>query len=291
MGTGCNMRRPNDSANLLAFLKVLRAEIGRDKLITAAVSTSGFLGPDGKALRSFADFARELDYINLMTVSENLRIRSLSLSLPGACTFLTPDPSFSFVPPWRSGTDLQYDVSGSWSPTTGPHSPLRKCRSDSSAWTAVKLGTSRGFPANQILLCAKLLSLPLSSQTDFGEPPTDSPESKKSGIPSYAVSFTTKASQLATVSIENDKWRSKAYQGWTGVVPQGAPGNSNGAVADLCGKTCAGYSGQWQYKELVANGVRPHALSLSHFMVRRWADFPSSVRAECSSCPVRAAVA
>lgn len=66
---GCNKRRPNDSANLLAFLKVLRAEIGRDRLITAAVSTAGLLGPDGKPFRSFAEFAPLVDYLNLMTVS------------------------------------------------------------------------------------------------------------------------------------------------------------------------------------------------------------------------------
>ncbi|GAA5952155.1 hypothetical protein JCM8115_003518 [Rhodotorula mucilaginosa] len=189
-GLGCNKRRPDDSTNLLAFLKVLRAEIGRDKLITAAVPASGFRGPDGKALRSFAAFANEMDYINLMT----------------------------------------YDMSGSWSATTGPHSPLRKCRSDSSAWTAVKLWTSRGFPASKILL----------------------------GIPSYAISFTTRESKLATVSIDNGRWQSKAYQAWTGVVPQGAAGDSNvgSSVTDPCGvTTCAVYSGQWQYRELVSNGL------------------------------------
>ncbi|TKA57783.1 hypothetical protein B0A53_00932 [Rhodotorula sp. CCFEE 5036] len=176
-GLGCNKRRPDDSTNLLAFLKVLRAEIGRDKLITAAVPASGFRGPDGKALRSFAAFANEMDYINLMT----------------------------------------YDMSGSWSATTGPHSPLRKCRSDSSAWTAVKLWTSRGFPASKILL----------------------------GIPSYAVSFTTRESKLATVSIDNGRWQSKAYQAWTGVVPQGAAGDSNvgSSVTDPCGVTTTGRSG------------------------------------------------
>ncbi|GAA5880937.1 hypothetical protein JCM3774_001782 [Rhodotorula dairenensis] len=186
-GIGCNKRRPNDSANLLTFLKVLRAEIGRDKLITAAVSTAGFLGPDGKALRSFAEFAPLVDYLNLMT----------------------------------------YDIAGSWSPRTGPNAPLRKCQSDSSIWTALKLWTSRGFPASKILL----------------------------GIPSYAISFTTSSSKLATVSIESGKWQSKAYQNWTRVVPQGAPGDSNAAATDSCGKACAGYSGQWQYKELVSNGL------------------------------------
>lgn len=92
---GCNKRRPEDSANLLAFLKVLRAEIGRDKLITAAVSASGFRGSDGKALRSFAGFANEMDYINLMTVSWLLRA-SLSLADPNilSCDVRAPSTDF-----------------------------------------------------------------------------------------------------------------------------------------------------------------------------------------------------
>ncbi|GAA5986899.1 hypothetical protein JCM10908_000944 [Rhodotorula pacifica] len=186
-GIGCNKRRPSDSANLLSFLKVLRAEIGPKKLITAAVSTSGFLGPDGKALSSFAEFGKALDFINLMT----------------------------------------YDVAASWSPTTGPNAPLRKCNSDSSDWTAVKLWTLRGFPASKILL----------------------------GIPAYAISFTTNSSTLATVSIDNGKWQSKAYQAKVAEVPQGAPDDSNAPGKDECGNESAGYSGQWQYKELVSNGL------------------------------------
>ena len=103
---GCNKRRPDESANLLAFLKVLRAEIGRDKLITAAVPASGFRGPDGKALRSFAAFANEMDYVNLMTVSANKPrgIPCLFSSLPSmpfplrlslVCCSLTPGPAYS----------------------------------------------------------------------------------------------------------------------------------------------------------------------------------------------------
>ena len=157
-------------------------------------------------------------------------------------------------------------MSGSWSATTGPHSPLRKCRSDSSAWTAVKLWASRGFPASKILLCVNPTCKPcalcfLTTSTDQ----CPRPVLERSGIPSYAVSFTTRESKLATVPIDNGKWQSRAYQAWTGVVPQGAAGDSNaGTVTDPCGvTTCAVYSGQWQYKELVSNGVRLHSLPLS----------------------------
>ncbi|GAA5971887.1 hypothetical protein JCM11641_001557 [Rhodosporidiobolus odoratus] len=187
VGIGCNTRSPQDSANLLSFLQVLRKAIGSDKLITAAVSTAGFLSEDGTTpVADFAPYAKYVDYINLMT----------------------------------------YDIGGSWSPTTGPNGPLRTCRSDTSIETSVKLWTSRGFPAKQILL----------------------------GIPSYAISFTTKSSTLSQVNI-NDKWTSLLYQDWTSVVPAGAPGDSNAEGVDQCGNKGGGYSGQWQYKQLIESGL------------------------------------
>lgn len=76
------------------------------------------------------------------------------------------------------------------------------------------------------------------------------------GIPSYAISFTTKSSRLSTSVIRGGKWHSQAYQAWTGVVPQGPPSDSNQRTTDECGNVSAGYSGQWRYCELVANGVR-----------------------------------
>ncbi|BGP47143.1 hypothetical protein JCM10450v2_002995 [Rhodotorula kratochvilovae] len=186
VGIGCNKISADDSAHLLAFLKVLRKKLGAGKLITAAVSTSGFAGPDGSPLKSFSEYGKYLDYINLMT----------------------------------------YDVSGSWSPTTGPNSPLRKCKSDTSVQTALKLWTSRGFPASKILL----------------------------GIPAYAISFQTSSSTLKEVDI-NDKWTSRAYQAWDSVVPKGAPGDSNAPTTDECGTKLAAYSGQWQYKQLISEGL------------------------------------
>ncbi|GAA6005406.1 glycoside hydrolase family 18 protein [Rhodotorula paludigena] len=182
-GIGCNVVNPQDSANLLAFLKVLRKTIGTSKLITAAVSTGGFLGPDGAPLPSFAEFGAYFDYINLMA----------------------------------------YDIGGSWSETTGPNAPLRKCKSDTSVQNSVALWTRRGFPASKILL----------------------------GIPAYAISFTTKSSKLASADI-NGKWQSVAYQEWTGVVPKGGPGDSNAPSTDVCGTKSAAYSGQWQYKDLIS---------------------------------------
>ncbi|BGP54815.1 hypothetical protein JCM8202v2_002402 [Rhodotorula sphaerocarpa] len=183
-GIGCNKRRPEDAANLLAFLKTLRSVLGHEKVITAAVSTEGFLGPDGQPLSDFSDYGKYLDYINLMT----------------------------------SGTSVE---------------------------TAVKRWTSRGFPASKILL----------------------------GIPSYAISFTTKSSSLSTSVIRGGKWHSQAYQAWTGVVPQGPPSDSNQRTTDECGNVSAGYSGQWRYCELVANGLlQSNGRSGANGFVRHWDD-------------------
>ncbi|GAA5821997.1 hypothetical protein JCM11251_004817 [Rhodosporidiobolus azoricus] len=186
-GIGCNVISPSDSTNLLHFLKLLRTTIGSHSLITAAVSTGGIYGPDGTALSDFSPYAKYLDYINLMA----------------------------------------YDISGSWSPTTGPNAPLRTCKSDSSVQASVKLWTSRGFPAAKILL----------------------------GIPSYAISFTTTSLTLKKDYINNGKWTSLLYQEWTKVTPPGAPGDSNAESTDVCGNKASGYSGQWQYKQLIEEGL------------------------------------
>ncbi|GAA5854560.1 hypothetical protein JCM8547_004885 [Rhodosporidiobolus lusitaniae] len=186
-GIGCNSISSSDSANFLELLKLLRKKLGSKKLITAAVSTSGLIGENGEVLSDFSPYGEYLDYLNLMT----------------------------------------YDVSGSWSETTGPNSPLRTCLSDTSVEAAVKLWTSRGFPASKILL----------------------------GIPSYAISFTTTHSSLIKQYIRNGKWTSVLYQEWNGVVPMGAEGDSNASVTDVCGTTTEAYNGQWQYSQLISEGI------------------------------------
>ncbi|GAA5837754.1 hypothetical protein JCM5353_008272, partial [Sporobolomyces roseus] len=184
-GIGCNAISPNDSENFVAFLQNLRELVGKDNLLTAAVSVNGINGADGQALKSFAEYGTLLDYINLMT----------------------------------------YDISGSFSPITGPNSPLRTCKSDTSVQDAVTLWTSRGFPAERILL----------------------------GVPAYAVSFTTTSSTLATTEIGS--FSSQIYQEWTKTTPMGATGDSNAAYTDQCGTTSSGYNGQWQFNQLISEGL------------------------------------
>ncbi|KAL8279923.1 hypothetical protein RQP46_007773 [Phenoliferia psychrophenolica] len=111
-GIGCNTISDNDAANYLAFLQILRRSLGTSKLITAAVSSAGFLDPNGKPLQSVTNFKNYLNYINLMT----------------------------------------YDISGTWMSTTGPNSPLQTCGASGSVAAAVKIWTDGGFPASKILV-------------------------------------------------------------------------------------------------------------------------------------------
>ncbi|KAM0786063.1 hypothetical protein ACM66B_006874 [Microbotryomycetes sp. NB124-2] len=112
-GIGCNQISGWDASQFIQLLKETRAAIGTSKLQTAAMSVNGLIGINGQALESFATFAPDLDYVNLMT----------------------------------------YDIAGPWDKEkTGPTSPLRTCGSDTSVEQAVNLFLSRGFPASKLLV-------------------------------------------------------------------------------------------------------------------------------------------
>ncbi|GAA5993926.1 hypothetical protein JCM5350_005477 [Sporobolomyces pararoseus] len=185
-GIGCNSIRDKDSANLLKFLKVLRREIGTEKLITAAVSTSPFNGPSAEPLEDVSAFAKYFDYLNLMT----------------------------------------YDISGSWSETTGPLAPLRSCGADSSVEAAIEAWSSAGFPLSKIM----------------------------AGIPSYATSWTTESSKLGVVKNEltSPYGGSQLFQNFTG-IPKGDAEDVI-PTTDECGQVSNTYSGAWKYYELVQEG-------------------------------------
>lgn len=117
-GLGCNTIRPDDADNFLAFLDVLRHEVGPDARLSAAVSVSGLKGADGNLYNRTADIAKYLDYVTIMS----------------------------------------YDIYGyGWSSTTGPVGQLfDTCATDEgsgvSGALAVKLWTDAGFPANKLVL-------------------------------------------------------------------------------------------------------------------------------------------
>ncbi|KZP14641.1 glycoside hydrolase family 18 protein [Athelia psychrophila] len=117
-GVGCNTISADDSANFLSFLQALRqAPGGANLTLSAAVSITPFVGPDGTPMSDVSEFAKVLNYIEVMN----------------------------------------YDVWGSWSASVGPNAPLNDtCAPPSdqegSAVSAVQAWTSANFPANQIIL-------------------------------------------------------------------------------------------------------------------------------------------
>ena len=112
---GCNLISPDDSKNFLDFLIALRAQVGDDFTLTAAAGITPFAGPDGTPMSDVSEFASALDWVAIMN----------------------------------------YDVWGSWSPTSGPNAPLADACSPNpqgSATSAVKAWTDAGFPADQLVL-------------------------------------------------------------------------------------------------------------------------------------------
>ena len=65
-GEGKNKVSPDDTANFLVFLKLLRETLPHKARITAAVQTVPFADSNGKPSRNVAGFAEVLDYVLLM---------------------------------------------------------------------------------------------------------------------------------------------------------------------------------------------------------------------------------
>ncbi|KAH9482515.1 Chitinase A1 [Psilocybe cubensis] len=117
-GIGCNAINPNDTANFLAFLQELRKDsLGSTLILSAAVATVPFFGPNGSPLADVSGFAKVLDYIAIMN----------------------------------------YDIWGPWSSSVGPNAPLNDtCASPAnqqgSAVSAVQRWNQAGIPFHQIVL-------------------------------------------------------------------------------------------------------------------------------------------
>ncbi|KDQ60128.1 glycoside hydrolase family 18 protein [Jaapia argillacea MUCL 33604] len=115
-GIGCNIISSSDSANFLLMLQQLRSQpAGKNLTLSAAVSITPFVGPNGTPMTDVSAFAAVLDYIEIMN----------------------------------------YDVNGNWETTVGPNAPLNDtCATikEGSAVSAVNAWTAAKFPANQIVL-------------------------------------------------------------------------------------------------------------------------------------------
>lgn len=117
-GIGCNAISPDDSANFLSLLQLLRTTPSTKNLIlSAAVSITPFASTTGAPMTDVSAFAKVLDFIEMMN----------------------------------------YDIWGSWSSAVGPNAPLDdSCApapdQQGSATSGVKAWMAAGMPANQIVL-------------------------------------------------------------------------------------------------------------------------------------------
>ncbi|SCV68004.1 BQ2448_125 [Microbotryum intermedium] len=191
-GIGCNTASSKDTDHFFKFLKTLRGWLGTGYLISITAPPTGF--PTGKGtdhVKDYSKWAEVLDHINLMTT----------------------------------------DYTGSWSPTTGPVSPMNSCASGGGVTSAVKYWTSSGFPAEKIFI----------------------------SIPSYAISFTLKTSKLETTYMTNGDGRtfnysSLIYQPWA-TIPKGEEADTNEPTKDGCGVVTSNYTGHWHYTSLIKEGL------------------------------------
>ncbi|KAH9958054.1 chitinase [Russula dissimulans] len=115
-GIGCNVIFQDDTANFLLFLQKLRSMDGaQDIIVSAAVTDVPFIGSDGNPMSDISDFAKVLDYIEVMN----------------------------------------YDDWGEWDTTVGPNAPLNDTCAASpqgSAVSAVDAWPGAGFPINKMIL-------------------------------------------------------------------------------------------------------------------------------------------
>lgn len=69
-GSAGNTESPSDEENMLAFLKLLRAELPQGAKLSAAVQDTPFAGPDGRPIKDASGFAEILDWCLLMNYDD-----------------------------------------------------------------------------------------------------------------------------------------------------------------------------------------------------------------------------
>lgn len=151
-GIKCNVVSSMDSVNYLLLLKELRSTLDSSfpnhrKLITAAVRTEPFDGPNGKPMANVREFSRYFDFINLMT----------------------------------------YDIINSAGGTTGPNAPFRanpRYTTDRNSFSgAIDGWIGAGFPASQITAGIAFYGHSFTATRDMAKDPTNQYAPRQSTIP------------------------------------------------------------------------------------------------------------
>ncbi|KAI9315537.1 glycoside hydrolase superfamily [Dichotomocladium elegans] len=181
-GVACNSINSKDTANLLKFAQTLRRSLPSSVLLTAAVSTSPFNGPNKEPLSYLgSSWAKAIDAFYIMG----------------------------------------YDMNGSWNTQAGPNAPLysnpaAKGTDPVSASSAIKAWKAAGIPSKQLVL-----GVPFYGHVGR----TKTPITKDTGL--YV--------KLAGGQIKGDKYDEKSK--------------------DPCANAVASYSGMYQWRSIVANGI------------------------------------
>ncbi|EJD01206.1 glycoside hydrolase [Fomitiporia mediterranea MF3/22] len=111
-GNGGNEVSPDDSANFLKMLKLLRSNLPDGARITAAVQDVPFAGPDGNPMDDVSEFASVLDWVNIM----NYDVFSSSANpgpngpLDNGCND-SSQPQFNAVAAVKQWTDANFPAS------------------------------------------------------------------------------------------------------------------------------------------------------------------------------------
>ncbi|KAI8067069.1 glycoside hydrolase superfamily [Gongronella butleri] len=191
--------------------------------------------PNGVACNAIND-NDTANFLSLMTLLRQKLGSGKTLSAAVATTPFndaSQNPEDSLDAKWGSTLDyiniMVYDLAGSWNPKTGANSPLYSDADDSaSVDSAVTAWTGAGFPANKILV----------------------------GVPFYG--FVTKVKTAITASTgEHVAFDTSAPQ------IQGDQYDTKGA--DPCPGATATYSGEFQYRSIVEEGVSKNSSGWANY--------------------------
>ncbi|ORZ19586.1 glycoside hydrolase superfamily [Absidia repens] len=172
------------------------------------------------------------DTANFLSLMKTLRQKLGTDKLITAAVAIAPffdssqEPSSYLDAAWGTTVDylnvMVYDLSGMWMSTTGSNSALKNGGDQGSVDQAIQQWTDAGFPANKLVV----------------------------GCPFYG--YLAAVSRPATASTEH-----VPFSGTTQI--QGDQYDSKGA--DPCPGAVAAYSGEYQYRSIVADGVQTNQSS------------------------------
>ncbi|SAM05821.1 hypothetical protein [Absidia glauca] len=143
-------------------------------------------------------------------------------------------PSTSLDPAWGSTVDflnvMVYDLAGMWNPTSGANSALKNNKEQGSVDLAIREWTAAGFPANKLVVGCPFYGYLAR---------TRKPATSRSESVAYAGS----------AQIQGDKYDSKG--------------------ADPCPGAKASFSGEYQYRSIVEQGIQKNRNDWTTFWDRK----------------------